>query len=73
MSHFEDQEPQEDFDVQERICAACGAPEGEWAGYDSLGFAAANGEIYCCQACAEKRVCSCNPERLEALVKKRSA
>ena len=62
-----------DTDEEARNCPGCGAPESQWAGYDSKGFLGRNGELYCCESCASGKACSCSVERLEALVKKRSA
>jgi len=57
----------------ERACPGCGAPESQWIGYKANGFVGKNGELYCCQECSEGSICSCNPDRLESLVKKRIA
>ena len=56
----------------ERTCPGCGAAESLWAGYERKGFVSKDGELYCCEACAKGEICSCNPERLESFVKRRS-
>ena len=60
-------------DDLERICPQCGAPESQWSGLDNKGFIGKNGELFCCEACANGQTCNCNPERLESLLKKQSA
>lgn len=57
----------------ERTCPGCGATESLWAGHESKGFVSRDGELYCCEACTKGEICSCNPDRMEGLVKRRSA
>ena len=54
----------------ELICPGCEAPESLWMSVEGSGFIGKSGEIYCCEACAKGQICDCNPEHLEALVKK---
>ena len=63
----------EDEEADEKLCSRCGAPESQWIGFENKGFVGGNGELYCCQTCAEGGTCDCNLDRLESLVKRRIA
>ncbi len=43
--------------MNETTCAECGMPQANWGG-DGQGYAA-DGEVYCCQGCAEGTGCTC--------------
>jgi hypothetical protein len=47
-----------DEEETEDICAGCGMERSEWKGNRGRGYTK-NGQIYCCQDCAEDIECNC--------------
>lgn len=47
----------------EPICVGCGCPESKFMTEQGRGFVGKKGDIFCCQECAEGKICACNPER----------
>ena len=48
----------EDMEDMEETCAGCGMDRSEWKGNRGQGVSK-NGEIYCCQGCADGVDCTC--------------
>lgn len=47
----------------ESICVGCGCPESKFPTEQGRGYVGKKGDVFCCQECAEGKICSCNPER----------
>jgi len=45
------------------VCAACGMERKVWRGNEGQGYRM-DGELYCCQGCAEDTGCTCDSEPL---------
>jgi hypothetical protein len=47
--------------AQIQVCAECGLAQPDWKGNAGQGYSL-EGELYCCQECAEDTGCICNTE-----------
>lgn len=60
MKEYKDQQERDEKMQEQMECPGCGMLQDQWRAYRGEGYLAPDdGEIYCCQGCAEDMGCVC--------------